>query len=184
MLSVGALTGALAFSAVGAAKADIVGDIGWAGPGTFDATTITFTGFTGLTGVTGAYTVFPVPCPACIAVLPAGPQTYTGTSLDGVQLLSLTNGAINATITIASYTSSITNGLLGFTGTANLTLTGQAPTLGTFELSSNGSHGFFNFSTTVHGVPGPIVGAGLPGLVLGCGALLALVRRRRREKFA
>jgi hypothetical protein len=29
-------------------------------------------------------------------------------------------------------------------------------------------------------VPGPVVGAGLPGLVAGCGALLALARRRRR----
>ncbi len=29
-------------------------------------------------------------------------------------------------------------------------------------------------------VPGPVVGAGLPGLVAACGALLALARRRRR----
>jgi hypothetical protein len=34
--------------------------------------------------------------------------------------------------------------------------------------------------TNAFSVPGPIVGAGLPGMVAACGALLALARRRRR----
>jgi hypothetical protein len=36
-------------------------------------------------------------------------------------------------------------------------------------------------SVSTLAVPGPIVGAGLPGLVAACGALLALVRRRRQQ---
>ena len=35
-------------------------------------------------------------------------------------------------------------------------------------------------SVSTAAVPGPIVGAGLPGLVAACGVLLALARRRRR----
>ena len=38
-------------------------------------------------------------------------------------------------------------------------------------------------TVTPTAVPGPIVGAGLPGLILACSALFALARRRRRVQF-
>jgi hypothetical protein len=47
--------------------------------------------------------------------------------------------------------------------------------------TQNPSSGQLNASFNDATVPGPIVGAGLPGLLAACGALVALARRRRRQ---
>jgi hypothetical protein len=46
---------------------------------------------------------------------------------------------------------------------------------------SNTSDGAESFFLVPQAVPGPVVGAGLPGLIAACGALLALARSRRRR---
>src|SRR5262249_1191673 len=55
-----------------------------------------------------------------------------------------------------------------------------------YTISTNGLLGEANLGINLSAVsvPGPIVGAGLPGLVVACGGLLALARRRRRQLVA
>ena len=69
------------------------------------------------------------------------------------------------------------------TGTTGID-TGPGPysVTGKFVIVTDGTQGQSN--ATIVMVPGPIVGAGLPGLIAACLGLFGLQRRRRRKQFA
>ena len=98
-----------------------------------------------------------------------------------------------ATMELTSATYSSSPGVdVNITGTAIMSLTGFDPTPGIYSLSIQSGHfwnpqgEYYNNWTSLTWIdppshtPGPIVGAGLPGLVAACISLLALARRRRR----
>jgi hypothetical protein len=64
---------------------------------------------------------------------------------------------------------------------ASLTADAEYSVTALYEIVFGSGGGNANLTINV-AVPGPVLGAGIPGLILACGALIALARRRR--KFA
>jgi hypothetical protein len=148
------------------------------GTATFDSTTVSFTNPAGVPvgGGTGSFAVL-TSCLACVLMTPS--LVYSPFTPGLVE--TVTEGAIIATITLTSQALAPVNGgtTLSLHDNAVLTLTGFAPTVGTWVYTANqfGTSGSFSSTGIAAAVPAPASLA-----VLGVGLLgLGAVRMRRRR---
>jgi hypothetical protein len=192
-----ALACVIGWAGAGVAKADLIdGQISIFGTNVVDLSTNTIkflpgSSFTTLFASTGDFTPFGVVLnPVTMrnenvvqgytpALLTVGSNLTCGTGgVIGGCFFQTTLGGVTAGFDLDAYTVDETNGL-AINGTGIAYLTGFDPTPGFFQFTTQATGGVnISFSATA-AVPGPIVGAGLPGLLVACLGLIALARRRR-----
>ena len=177
-----ATAGWLAVSAVisPAPAIPITGNFSLTGTDTYNLTTNTITFLTNTINIaTGSFAGLA----GTSVVFDQNPANYS--ALTGLFFHHVASGLSFTFPGLANFSENTPNpNDLTISGNGILTLPGFDPTPGTFNLTTQeGGDGLtvVTFSSTTRAVPGPLLGAGLPGLLAAAGGLVALARARRRR---
>jgi hypothetical protein len=140
----------------------------------------------------GSFTAGPETFGGAFPISGATPEVFTYAQIGGALMGQVTwNTIFNSTNPqlIGTFSGTGMGNLAGFTGTGlhiDLATTSLLPvgtTLG--DLAGGSSSATVRVSSgEIEGVPAPLMGDGLPGVVAACGGLLLFLARRRRQKTA